>query len=110
MTFLVCVIVRGVISGGLGQCCLAQVRFYSNSSLNTSRDRGKHFTELLNLKSLPRHSCRPAMPLSPSFPPYPPAPWGLSVSPWRGAGYADSSVGACANAFRSQWASAYLIK
>lgn len=81
VTFLVCVIVRGVISGELDQCCLIRVRFYSNSSLNTSHDRGKRSAELLSPKSLPRHPCRPAMLLSPSCPQYPPSPRAVCVSP-----------------------------
>lgn len=108
---LVWELVKNLHSGELHQCCLIQVRFYSNSSLNASHNRGRCFTELLSLGSLPWNPCRLAVTFTLlAFLSVPLADiWGVSVSP-PGAGYAGSTVGACADAFWSLWASAYLSK
>lgn len=76
-----------------------------NSSLNTCNKREKHFIELFNLKSLLDILAGQQCQSPPTF---------LNISlccgvflflPWG-----SSSAGACADAFWSQWVSAYLIK
>ena len=98
MTFLVCVIERGVISGKLDQYCLLQVILFLNSSLNACNKREKHFVELFNLNSLldilaDSNATLLQLSLISHF-----TVGYFSFSPGE-ASPADSSAGACADAF-----------